>query len=139
MKKCMMAMICLGLAAGCATNLEKASRLMQEGKYPEARQFYQRALSGEQAKAEIPAWKSNLHRYQYCFSTNTAAVAIYGIGNTYRHEQKRDEALSYYLYFVQFSKRHGRTFAKESLDIKAYIKESSTNDTKMVSQLLAIP
>lgn len=108
--------------AGCATNLQKADRLLAQGRFAEARGLYQMELDEQRKAAELPRWTGR--EYQFQFNPLAASQAILGVGNAYREEGQTEPALYHYSYFLQFCLRHGLDADAEVAEIERWVKES---------------
>ena len=108
--------------AGCATTLQKADRLMTQGRFAEARRLYQMEMDQQRKAAELPHWTGR--EYQYKFNPLSASRAILGVGNAYREEGQADSALYHYSYFIQFCLRHELKVDAEVAEIERWIKDS---------------
>lgn len=109
-------------AAGCATNLQKADRLMRLGRFADARRFYQTELDQQRRLAELPRWTGR--EYQDQFNALNSSRAILGVGNSHKDEGRRDAALYHYSYFIQFSLRHRLDSDREIKAIEEWIRDS---------------
>ena len=71
---CSLTVILLG---GCTTtNLQKADRSYQDGKYNKALEYYLKEYDTQKKAAELPQWQGS--RYRYVFNANDAAVGLRG-------------------------------------------------------------
>jgi hypothetical protein len=112
----------VALAAGCATNLQKADRLLAQGRFAEARGLYQTELDQQRKAAELPRWTGR--EYQFRFNPAAASKAILGLGNTEREEGRSESALYHYSYFIQYCLRHGLEADAEVAEIERWIREA---------------
>lgn len=97
--------------SGCATNLQKAGQLMQQGKHAEACRYYQREYDHQREQASEPVWKAE--RYTHEFSTVNTAEALYGMAETRRLLNEREHAAFCYADYVDFCLRHRLTIPTE--------------------------
>ena len=138
MKACLVLpafVLLLGLA-GCATSLEKANRFYSQGNFVKANTYFLRAVDEQKSQAVLPEW--NGKGYAYHFSAPVAAAAIFGAGNCARQMQRRNLALYYYFYYVQFVTRHSLDTETQFAEIREYLRHEDANgdDAQRLNSLL---
>ena len=114
------------LVAGCATDLEKGKKYLAKGDYANAHKYYDRAVSFQTKQSQLPKWKDK--RYKYKFDISHTAEAILGKAHTYKAEEKRNDALYYYFYYVQFCLRHDLNFDDKLKKIRDYMNQDKKGD-----------